>query len=293
MTSTSKQRRSRTERKKQGRLVLTNRDKEIIHAVYRFRFLTSRQLTEMFFPSKSKADRRLRELYDHGYVDRIERPVMQGKAELIYALWKEGAHYLAEDQGIPKNEFQWKPSRNSVKPERLQHELDIVSFHLTMDRSVNLTDGVSWLFWKNRQEITSKKSWDLINVGRSKGGKLKIIPDAFFGLQTPRGKTIFFVEIDRATEAGSSVFRNKLLAYQHAFERGAVQKATGFKTFRVLTITINEKRHHYLLDLAKLLRHPLLFWFTTMDKLESNNNMINPVWQVANKPKQYVPLYSR
>jgi hypothetical protein len=291
MTSTNRQRRSRTDRKKQSRLVLTDRDREIIRTVYRFRFLSSSQLADMFFPSKSKADRRLRELFDHGYLDRIDRPTTSGKSELIYALWKEGASVLCAKQGITKGDLNWKPTRNNIRLERLQHELDIVSFHLAMERSVTETPGVSWLFWQDRQEIVNQKSWELSNVGSSKGGKLKLIPDAFFGLQTPKGKTIFFLEVDRGTEA-PRVFREKLLAYQLAFERELVQKTTGLKAFRVLTLTPDERRLQALSKLAAVVRHPLLFWFSTVDRLESDNNLLDLVWQVAQKPKEYVPLYN-
>ena len=291
MTSTNRQRRGRIERRKQSRLVLTDRDREIVRTVYRFRFLTSSQLVEMFFPSKSKADRRLRELFDHGYLDRIDRPTTGGKAELIYALWKEGAKLLCAEQGIAKGDLNWKPSRNNIRPERQQHELDIVSFHLAMDRSVRETPGVSWMFWKDRQEIVSQKSWELSNVGSSKGGKLKLIPDAFFGLQTPKGKTVFFLEVDRGTEA-PRVFREKLLAYQLAFERGLVQKMTGLKAFRVLTITVSESRQRRLIDLTASMRHPLLFWFTIIEALYSDDSLTGVIWRAGQAPAQQVPLYS-
>jgi predicted transcriptional regulator len=291
MTSTNRQRRSRTERLRQSHLVLTDRDQEIIRTVYRFRFLTSNQLTRMFFSSKSKADRRLRELFDHGYLDRIDRPTMSGKAELIYALWKKGAELLCAEQGIPRANLNWKPSRNNIRPERLQHELDIVSFHLAMDRSVNATPGVSWLFWQNRQEIIGQKSWELSNVGQSKNGKLKLIPDSFFGLQTPKGKTIFFLEVDQGTEA-PRVFREKLLAYQLAFERGLVQKVTALKAFRVLMVTPDERRLQALLKLAAVTRHPLLFWFADNGTLNRTDVLTGACWLTAQRPSQMVPLHS-
>ena len=286
MTSTTRKRRNRTQRTKKTRLVLTERDREIVRALFRFRFLTSRQLADMFFTSKSKADRRLRELFDHGFLDRIDRPTTGGRAELIYAIWKEGAKLLSAEQEMQKADLPWKPSKNKVRPERLQHELDIVSVHLAVDSSVIATPGVSWLFWQDRQEIVSRKSWELLNTGSSKTGRLKLIPDAFFGLQMPKGRTVFFLELDRGTEA-PRVFRDKLLVYQLAFERGLVQKATGLRAFRVLTVTPEERRLQALLKLATAMRHPLLFWFTTIDMIEVADILSGEAWRTArtsNKP---------
>jgi len=240
----------------------------------------------MFFTSKSKADRRLRELFDHGFLDRIDRPTTGGRAELIYAIWKEGAKLLSAEQEMQKADLPWKPSKNKVRPERLQHELDIVSVHLAVDSSVIATPGVSWLFWQDRQEIVSRKSWELLNTGSSKTGRLKLIPDAFFGLQMPKGRTVFFLELDRGTEA-PRVFRDKLLVYQLAFERGLVQKATGLRAFRVLTVTPEERRLQALLKLATAMRHPLLFWFTTIDMIEVADILSGEAWRTArtsNKP---------
>ena len=286
MTSMNRKRRSRTQRTNQTRLVLTERDREIIRALYRFRFLTSSQLANMFFTSKSKADRRLRELFDYGFLDRIDRPTTGGRAELIYALWKEGATLLSTEQGALKADLLWKPSKNKVRPERLQHELDIVSFRLAVDSSVIAAPGVSWLFWQDRHEIVSRKSWELLNTGSSKSGRLKLIPDAFLGLQMPKGKTVFFLELDRGAEA-PRVFRDKLLVYQLAFERSLVQKATGLKAFRVLTVTPDERRLQVLLKLATAMRHPLLFWFTTIDMIKVADILSGGVWRTArtaNKP---------
>lgn len=290
MTSTNRKRRRRTERVKQSRLVLTDRDREIIRVVYQFRFLTSNQLTEKFFSSKSKADRRLRELFDHGYLDRIDRPTVSGKSELIYALWKKGAEILCAQHDLSKSELNWKSSRNNIRPDRIDHELEVVSFHLAMDKSVKSTSSISWLFWQDRREIVSNKTWDLLNAGENKSGKLKLIPDAFFGLQTPKGKTVFFLELDRGTES-PRVFRQKLLIYQIAFERGLIQKETGLKAFRVLIIVPHEQRLKVLLNPANT-NYPLLFWSTPIENLRRQNILTESIWVHAKSEGNVVAIFS-
>src|SRR5882724_3138213 len=99
---TEEKRRAWTERCANERLEIGPRDIEILKAVHKYRFLTSTQLTQMFFKSKSFADRRLRKLYDHGFLDRIQRPAAEGKSELLYALWTEGARIIAYGLGVSK-----------------------------------------------------------------------------------------------------------------------------------------------------------------------------------------------
>src|SRR2546422_11538246 len=64
-------------------LVLTDRDADVLTAVYQHRFLTTDLIARMFFPERSGERRsastcaydRLRQLWLWRYLERIERPV--------------------------------------------------------------------------------------------------------------------------------------------------------------------------------------------------------------------------
>src|SRR5437870_75067 len=69
------------------RMVLTERDREILRQVYLFRMMTREQVERLLFPPEhgqdhftktSKARKRLKLLYHHGFLERIPVPVGQG-----------------------------------------------------------------------------------------------------------------------------------------------------------------------------------------------------------------------
>ncbi|MCH7950968.1 MAG: replication-relaxation family protein, partial [Candidatus Dadabacteria bacterium] len=233
-------RRAWTERIPHERLELSPRDIEILRSVYTYRFLTSSQLTKMFFPSKSFADRRLRKLYDHGFLDRIQRPVTEGKCELLYALWTEGARVLSRKIKISREELGWSKSKNRVGGEFLEHELEVTQFRLALEEACRNNNGYSLKEWRNKEELKLKKG--NISYGekiRDRGKSIILIPDAYFVLHTPKGIAHFFLEIDRYTETASKVFRRKMHGYKMYFERGLFRDRFGGKNFRVLTVTTN------------------------------------------------------
>src|SRR6185295_19047391 len=83
-------------------LVLTDRDADVLTAVYQHRFLTIDLIARMFFPEQHGERRsestcaydRLRQLWLWRYLERIEQPVapaIGGRCPLIYALARRGA----------------------------------------------------------------------------------------------------------------------------------------------------------------------------------------------------------
>ena len=72
---------------KPARIILQDRDKRIIAAVYEYRFLTRSQIQRLFnINCITRANVRLRKLFDHGYLDRRFRPTVTGTSESIYVL---------------------------------------------------------------------------------------------------------------------------------------------------------------------------------------------------------------
>src|SRR5688500_10690348 len=75
---------------------LTERDKEIVLAVYEYRLLSAHQIGALFFPSavdkphsrRTACQRRLQLLYHHGFLDRLPQPVIMGEGRFpfVYGL---------------------------------------------------------------------------------------------------------------------------------------------------------------------------------------------------------------
>ncbi|MDP2960722.1 MAG: replication-relaxation family protein [candidate division Zixibacteria bacterium] len=263
-------RRNWDEKTPYGRLKIEPRDIEILKTLLDYRFLTSSQIQRNFFSSKSFADRRLRKLYDHEILERIIRPVTQGKAELLYAIGPEGARQLSGHLGIPKDKLGWSQKGNGVKPEFIQHQLDLNSLRLAIEDVIEKSSGYTLLRWENNIKIKVKRG-------------LNLIPDAYLSLATPRGNTFFFLELDRATETVTGKFRKKMESYQIIRERGEFKRQFGRENFRVLIVTTSEARLKSLLGVFNDMRLKILFWLTTFDLILSETILGN-IWLRADKP---------
>ncbi|MBK8025151.1 MAG: replication-relaxation family protein [Chloroflexi bacterium] len=81
---------------------LTERDLDIIQAVYDYRVLTTQQLQTLFFPSAHTAYARLSALYHHGFLERKFLGVYSDKMNtpILYVLDKRGAELLRASRGI-------------------------------------------------------------------------------------------------------------------------------------------------------------------------------------------------
>ncbi|MGB7290942.1 MAG: replication-relaxation family protein [Thermodesulfobacteriota bacterium] len=283
-------RRAWTERVPVERLELSPRDVEILKSVHMYRFLTSTQLTKMFFKSKSFADRRLRKLYDHGFLDRIQQPVTEGKGELLYSLWTEGARVLSRKLKKSREELGWSKSKNRVRWEFLEHELEIGRFKLALEEACKNRSGYSLIEWRNKEELKFRKG----NVAfgekiRHHGRKISLIPDAYFVLNTPKGKAHFFLEVDRYTVSASKVFKEKIKGYKMYFERGLFQERFGAKNFRVLTVTTNSTRLKSLIKAVSDVGLGIIFWFT-ISKMISPERIFNEIWVRTDKPKGIIKI---
>ena len=133
---------------------LTARDLAILHAVARFRFLSSTLIIRLVGGSSQQILRRLQLLFHHGYLDRPTSQVAQlahafdfGNRPFIYGLGRAGAHVLAE-AGIPlKEKLDWTTKNARATAQFLAHTIEtaetMIAFELacraegapTLDRS--------------------------------------------------------------------------------------------------------------------------------------------------------------
>lgn len=285
MTSMSNRRRSWVERNPKDTLVLTERDQKIIQAVWKYRFLASSQIKELFFGSKSKADRRLRELFDYGYLDRIAIPQVQGRGELVYALWDKGAELLVRESGLARKDLKWNRQKNKIQPQYLQHELNLAQFRMAVEKSVYLMPDVRLLFRFSGDEVTAKlRTRYSAAEYRNNKKRQSLRPDACFGIDAPKGKLYFFVEIDRGTES-LRIINTKLELYSAGYSKGSFEQSLGIKKFRVLFVGDTARRMATLLQVAGETSCHFLFWFTTLDSIATNPPLSTSVWTMAGNPE--------
>jgi len=282
---------------------LTARDVAILHAVARYRFLSSTLIIRLIGGSQQQILRRLQLLFHHGYLDRPTSQVAQlahafdfGNRPFVYGLGRAGAQVLAE-AGIPvKEKLDWTTKNARATAQFLAHTIEtaetMIGFELACREEgapelIDHHDLLPYLPEETREDdapfharVQLKTAREALTIG--------VIPDRVFSLAFPdRTRLNFALELDRGTMdiksrqlVGKSSFRRKLLGYYQLRREGLHTTQWGFKAFRVLTVTPSEKRIENMLAVQREIvgaQGSNLFLFTTPKRL-SEKSPLADVW---------------
>jgi hypothetical protein len=269
-------------------MVLQERDIKILETLYNYRFLTTTQIADLFFGAKSKALRRLRQLYDNGLVARIFRPVVVGSAEIIYCLDSYGVSVLAQHLGIDRENIDWsRRSFTRLKSLFLDHALEVNRFRVALCLAVRDDPGSELLSWKYDNELQTKNEKgilisDKVTDPENATKKIRVTPDAFFGLSTPQGRAYFFLEADLGTEDNYQ-FKKKMQGYLRYYMDGHYQSKYGHKAFRVLTTTTSKRLPNLVRTTQKAVvdkRLQAMFYFADREHIVPEG-ILHRVWRFA------------
>jgi len=252
------------------RMKLTARDKVLIYQVYENRFMSRRQLEKLLFPNTSACNRRLMLLYQHRYLDRLYKPVDFGSSQAVYALAKRGADIVAQEFRIERTRIRWSRRQNKVEFLFLEHTLAISEFRVNLELAISKRPDVELLFWKRG----TKELNDRVSDPEGKSKYLTVAPDAFFGVQTPDGRSFYFLEMDMGTMSLIRL-KSKIHAYRQYWKIGKYTERYGFKSFRVLTVTDSDKRMANLLEMARSCGVRSMFLFATQ---KLTTSILRDIW---------------
>jgi hypothetical protein len=229
---------------------MTERDIEVAVTVERLRLATAKQLERIHFHSGTPLSnarmcrRRLERLVELGVLARLERRVggvRAGSSGYVYTLAQAGQRLARHTDGRVRGP--WTPGAaytahtlavtelyaRLIEAQRLEH-VELVTFDPEPD---------CWRLW-----------W---GVG---GARLSLKPDANIVVGAGQFEDAWFVEVDRGTEAPSTLGR-KLTAYRRYWQSGKEQARTGVFP-RVLFLAPSERRKDVLVDVAA--RQPTEAW---------------------------------
>jgi Replication-relaxation len=278
---------------------LTERDREIIRLVHRFRFVRSSHICSLIPGSPQQLLRRLKLLYHHGF---LERPRAQidyyhkgGSHHMVYGLGSKGAAFLQRDLDPGFGHVRWGEKNRAAGRVFLEHALLVSDMMVAIELACRQT-GIQLL--TNRElavpdKTTGKRRPFRWQVKISNRLKLGVIPDYVFALdfKDQRGtgnRAFFFLEADRATmpvirkNLSQTSFFRKLRAYEATWSQSIHQTQFGFHRFRVLTVTTSAERVKSLVNAcSKLERGQGLFLFADRTVLEKQGNMFLAVWQTG------------
>jgi len=279
---------------------LMERDVQVILDIYKYRYLSVSQIAILRFPSVQTTRRRLRALTAGSYISGFTAP---GTPETVYYLERRGAEVVASYLRVPFDSLKWvKSSRTPKDYYFLRHFLKANDFRIALTRAVDLTDtGVKLLGYI--PEYYGEKT--------DKGGAVKYIrdfvcdmhdqsmiinhtPDGVFALEKEGRAALFFLEMDRGTEALTDPekgFLKCLRFYLNYWVSGKYRrygedfKCGPFRNFRTLFVTTSQTRIDNMrraagsvhIDPPQIKR---FIWLTTDDRL-AGDSMFEPIWQSA------------
>lgn len=256
---------SKFKRKHTRTIRLTQRDKDIILALHRHRFLTTEHLQKLTdTDSRWGMNARLRLLYDHKYIDRPQAQKSlyshSDKRPVIYALGNKGADFLKTEFNIPMpKKVYWTEKNRRVREAHIQHTLGISDFVVEIEMMCRENGNLEFIDSDNilaRSPTQTRKAkypfrWKTRMRYDGPAFDIALVPDYVFGLRDTetRKEKFYFVEIDRGTmpvsrkDMTQTSFKRKILSYVDTLERGLAKKRFGMSGFQVLTITTSEKRN--------------------------------------------------
>jgi len=266
--------------KKAPPMRLTDRDKRIVEAVYRMRFLTSEQIKYWLFEEGSitACRRRLSFLFHNGYLADASKPKSAGygSSKRIYCLSKKGAALISHLYGEQEaKQIKWNEKQNKVEHFFIEHTLAINDIWIAFSKAVVATNNYD-LIWFKESEV---KSWKEKVVDPENTGKtLAITPDAFLYLTGNDKKANYFLEVDRATESNRR-WRDKVRGYvEFVYSRKYYDKFKS-ESLRILTVTTSPERLTNLMKTTKNVDRADFFLFTTFEQIKNNDVLFDNIWQ--------------
>lgn len=279
---------------------LTSRDIAILNAVYEYRVLSRFHIEKLFFPpgATSRCILRLGLLHEHGFLDRQEQASKpsEGRKPYLYLLTEKAAHKLADELDCERGDIAWRPADNQLKPLFLDHLLQTQDVRVAVAVSAR-EHGFELLRWVDEGRLRREHAYDLVTVRGAKGGtqKIAVVPDSYFDLRAGR-RGHFFVEIDRGTVTADALdftqrdWEKKIRAYQEYQASGLFEARYKAPAFRVLTVTVGERRLSRLQQITERANGRSRYWFTTFERIKDADILTDPVWTVASRGQQRVSL---
>lgn len=277
---------------------LTERDFSILKLLATYRALDSSHIAKLLnLKDEPYYRRRLRALFDHGFLDRIKNYhnalSEQGSDKIIYALADKGANQLkqAGEKLVVRGRTQ---SNNRIRVTSLKHDLLVMDFLTSLldiqTNNIKIIPATKILAdapehqRKKRNPLSMSAEFDYLGEYTHKG----LIPDGLFGIQRGSRTRYYFLEVDtgsenqtRATPRLESILR-KMKGYVAIYKNKVAKDSFNIPDFKVLFLTTTDKRIDYMIHTVydeyiagDLPRN--IFMFSTFTKMKTDT-LADKVW---------------
>lgn len=265
-------------------LSLQPRDILIVQAVYECRFLSRAQIQRLFnFHCVTRANIRLRKLFDHGYLSRRFLPTVKGSGVAVYCLGSKGIPLIAEHLDFDEQ---------LVKSKR-RDALEVKDFFLTHDLLVNDVRIATVLACRNNPELQFVQWIDQRECGLAVGTRATqnqgrvFSPDGYCQYRYQGKLYAFFLELDRSTMS-SKRFLTKVQNYLEFGLSGSYREQFGLNFFRVFVVTLTRERLFNLKAAVERITSKM-FWFAIAPEVLPDR-LFGRVWHRAGQSSLFSPL---
>lgn len=262
-------------------------DVAIFKLLHEFRFLRCEDVAALSGRHQMSIFRRLFKLAQERYVTVVRLPLQKH----VYGLAKRAIPVLVEE-GIASQDLLGRRIRTSELTEFwFKHEMMLVDLHVMLTiASRNADAPLELAHWREGKEL-----WGSVSYMSPRGKTpLPFRPDGFFSLidrrRPGRQGGNFFLEADRAKESHAD-FSEKLLAYWHYHDQKRHKEKFGIETFRVLTVTVNQRRADELCRMTAAVPTSILperarkyFLYTSLQSLREGAEIFGNVYRSAQDP---------
>lgn len=232
---------------------LTERDEELIRDVVSATVMTRDQVLALgYFSSLCRANTRLKELCQHGYLRRVEGTRL-GSRQTLYAGDAKAASVVAPSMEKEEKEVA-KRLRQAPGLLFLEHTLRITDVRIAALRSIEAYGG-TWRFWL--YEAQCFHSYQL--AAHLPAQVIK--PDAFVRIdELPKSaRSDWFVEVDMGTVSVAR-FQRKLEAYKQYLESGTFTETYRRDRFGLVLACRDAKRKERLIRGLDVSWTSIAFW---------------------------------
>ena len=254
-----RKRQKRTERNSGKRFSLTQRDINLLYSLARMGYLKTSEIARLFFTSKSGANKRLRTLFDAGFVEVFFSSLSDDN---VYHLSKKGKELLKNRFQIEENLF--APLGKTPR----EHLQAVNSFRISLILATE-RNGITLSFFKPEWELKKENNPNLVSL----------IPDALFQIREASGRVRnFALEVDYSGKEDPGYFgKAKVRKYAAMLRSGF--PFYGLQDVKVLVVAMGWTRLARLASVIIEEQASDLFLLAKLEDLNENN--ILTCWLVA------------
>lgn len=272
---------------------VTEDDIAIVRLLAQHRFLRSTHIAALVGRSLDRVNDRLHRLFHVGYLDRpraqLDYYPTAGSAPYIYALADRGARLLIEHDGIEFANVEWSRKNREAGRPFIAHQIEVMDFYVALECAMRERDDLTLLYPADLVAAFPDQSFApnnpfALRVSLTHEGvvhRVGVAPDLAFGLEFADGsRRCFMVEIDRGTmpiersDIRQTSFARKMQVYLTAYAGRLHERHFGWKAFRVLAVTTDERRMQTMIEALRDIRVPAspgaaLFYFATRENFRT------------------------